>query len=64
VAFGAVHVHPKAKPRPQRHRTSGATEEDKLDKSYDSRFLGFVTMDEVKGRPQFIYRPGRKAPDL
>jgi len=31
VAFGAVHVHPKAKPRPQRHITSGATEEIKLD---------------------------------
>ena len=31
MAFGAVHVHPKAKPRPQRHITSGATEEIKLD---------------------------------
>jgi ATP-dependent DNA ligase len=31
VAFGAVHVHPKAKPRPQRHITSGATEEIKFD---------------------------------
>src|SRR5207245_1907943 len=31
VAFGAIHVHPKAKPRPPRHITSGATEEIKLD---------------------------------
>ena len=31
MAFGAVHVHPKAKPRPQRHITSGATEEIKID---------------------------------
>ncbi|MHB8501534.1 MAG: signal peptidase I [Candidatus Acidiferrales bacterium] len=28
---------------------------DNLDNSYDSRFFGLVTMDEVKGKPKFIY---------
>lgn len=28
---------------------------DNLDNSYDSRFFGLVTMDEVKSKPQFIY---------
>jgi len=28
---------------------------DNLDDSYDSRFFGLVTMDEIKAKPRFIY---------
>jgi signal peptidase I len=28
---------------------------DNLDNSYDSRFFGFVTRDEIKAKPKFIY---------
>jgi len=28
---------------------------DNLDNSFDSRFFGFVTMDEVRAKPLFIY---------
>ena len=28
---------------------------DNLDNSYDSRFFGFVTLDELRGKPLFIY---------
>jgi signal peptidase I len=28
---------------------------DNLDNSYDSRFFGVVPLDEVRGKPKFIY---------